>query len=449
MKWRLEELGVLRGMLTVVMVGAMAAAGVAQKPQRKPMVVVISLDAFGASLLDQPLLPVPTLHALMKSGAYARSMQPINPTVTWPNHTAMVTGVNAAKHGLIANGLIHGQRTGALPAVEFHADKTALVRVPTVYDRAHEAGLVTAEMDWVAIENAKSIDWSFFEQPVASSPLLKEMLADGSLTQTELDGFRKGPQAYRDRLYTRGATYAIRHHHPNLVLLHLLALDSAEHTYGFDTMAGANTAAFLDDRVKEVMDAVREAGDMDRTTFLIVSDHGQSSTHHGVDPNAILVAAGIPPTEATALAEGGVAYVYETRHSAELSAKIRAAFAASAATDTVPSDEEMVAQGWPSRSDNPTAPDVIAFAKEGWQFGGKAVAEHRATSPDVEPQTGTHGYPNTRPLMQSIFIANGAAIRAAGMQPSFPNVDVAATIAQILGLPQTGMDGKPLVAILK
>ncbi len=231
--------------------------------------------------------------------------------------------------------------------------------------------------------------------------------------------------------------------------MHLLALDSAEHTYGFDTTAGVNTAAFLDDRVKEVIDAVREAGDLDRTTFLIASDHGQSSVHHSVDPNAILTEAGIQPSEATALAEGGAAYIYETNRTPELTARIRAAFAANPATDSVPTDEEAAAQGWPSRNDNPTAFDVLVYAKEDWQFGGRAVAEHRTTSSTIEPQTGAHGYPNTRPLMQEIFIASGAAIRPAGVQPSFPNIDVAATIAQILHLPQTGMDGKPLTAILK
>jgi predicted AlkP superfamily pyrophosphatase or phosphodiesterase len=418
-------------------------------PQRAPVVIVISLDAFGASLLQDPLLSVPTLRALMKGGSFARSMQPVNPTVTWPNHTSMVTGVTPAKHGLIANGQISGQRTGNVPMVEFHAEKTALVRVPTVYDRAHEAGLVTAEMDWVAIEHAKTIDWSFFEQPVADSSLLKEMLGDGSLTKSELDGFRKGSQAYRDRLYTRGATYAIKHHHPNLVLLHLLALDSAEHAYGFDTMAGVNTAAFLDDRVKEVVDAVREAGDMDRTTFLIVSDHGQSSVHHSVDPNAILTEAGIAASEATALPEGGAAYIYEAHRSPELTAKIRAAFAASPATDSVPDEDQIRAQGWPAREDTATAFDVLVYAKEDWVFGGKAIKENRSSSPAEEPQTGAHGYPNTRPLMQEIFIANGSAIRNAGEIPSFPNLDVAATIAQILGLSQAGMDGKPVTAILK
>jgi predicted AlkP superfamily pyrophosphatase or phosphodiesterase len=447
----------LKAIVAALILCAASVRAVSLEPQKAsvsqtrnaPVVVVISLDAFGASLLDQPLLPVPTLHELMKYGSFARSMQPVNPTVTWPNHTSMVTGVAPARHGLIANGAISGQRTGKIPTVEFHADKSALVRVPTVYDRAHEAGLTTAEMDWVAIENAKSIDWSFFEQPVAASPLLEEMLADGSLTQAELDGFEQGSQAYRDRLYTRGAAYAIRHHHPNLVLLHLLALDSAEHTYGFDTMAGVNTAAFLDDRVKEVVDAVREAGDLGRATFLIVSDHGQSSVHHSVDPNAVLTQAGIRPSEATALAEGGAAYIYETHRTPELTEKIRALFASNPATDSVPTDEQTRAQGWPSRDENPNAFDVLAYAKQDWEFGGKAVQEHRGASSAVEQQTGAHGYPNTRPLMQAIFIASGASIRSAGEQPSFRNIDVAATIAQILGLPQTGMDGMPLKAILK
>jgi predicted AlkP superfamily pyrophosphatase or phosphodiesterase len=418
-----------------------------QRGQRAPMVVVISLDAFGASLLQQPYLPVPTLRALMKTGSYARSMQPVNPTVTWPNHTSMVTGVAPAKHGLIANGQIVGQRTGKVPKVEFHADKSVLVRVPTVYDRAHDAGLTTAEMDWVAIEHAKTIDWSFPEQAEAGSPLVKEMLADGSLTQGELDGFWKGGQAYRDRLYTRGATYAIKHHHPNLVLLHLLALDGAEHAYGFDTMAGANTAAFLDDRVKEVIDAAREAGDLDRATFLIVSDHGQSSVHHSVDANAILMEAGIAPAEATALDEGGAAYIYETHRTPELTAKIRAAFAASVVTDSVPDEDQIQKQGWPSRKDNATAFDVLVYAKEDWKFDDESKKKRSAG--EIEAQTGAHGYPNTRPLMQEIFIANGAAIRSAGEQPPFPNLDVAATIARILGVSEAGMDGKALVGILK
>ena len=450
-RWRIARKAVLLTLCGVFATAAVTPTLTAEQP-RKPMVIVISLDAFGAELLHDPLLPTPTLHDLMAHGSFARSMRPVNPTVTWPNHTSMVTGVTPAKHSLIANGQITGQRTGSPIHVEFHADRSALVHVPTIYDRAHDAGLVTAEMDWVAIEHAPTIDWSFFEQPVASSPLIREMLAADALKQSELDGFQRASQAFRDRIYTRAAVFTIVHHHPNLLLLHLLALDSAEHAYGFGTSAGVNTAAFLDDRVRDVVDAVRKAGDLDRTTFLIVSDHGQSSVHHSADPNLILRAAGIAPAQATALAEGGATYIYESHRTPELTAKIRAAFAGNPATDSVPSDAEIVAQGWPSRDNNTTAFDVLVYAKEGWKFEDTSTASgpvRAKTEAEPEPQTGAHGYPNTRPLMQSIFIADGAAIRNAGEQTSCSVLDVAPTIAQILHLSDAGMDGKPLTAVLK
>src|ERR1700760_4759988 len=57
------------------------------------VVVVISLDGFPAYALKDPRLPIRTLRKLASEGAVAESMQPINPTVTWPNHTAIVTGV--------------------------------------------------------------------------------------------------------------------------------------------------------------------------------------------------------------------------------------------------------------------------------------------------------------------------------------------------------------------
>src|ERR1700735_752034 len=68
-------------------------------------VIVVSLDGFPAYMLQDPKLPLPVLRRLIREGGVADGMMPINPTVTWPNHTAMVSGVNAARHGVIYNGL--------------------------------------------------------------------------------------------------------------------------------------------------------------------------------------------------------------------------------------------------------------------------------------------------------------------------------------------------------
>lgn len=110
----------------------------------KPKVIVISLDGFPAFALDGPKLPIPTLRKLMANGV-SGPMTAINPTVTWPNHTTMVTGVRADQHGLLANGTI--TRTGAWPPVKVDplVAKTKMVHVPTVYDAAHQAGLTTAQ----------------------------------------------------------------------------------------------------------------------------------------------------------------------------------------------------------------------------------------------------------------------------------------------------------------
>src|SRR3954469_23891833 len=68
-------------------------------------VVIITLDGFGGWAMDDPYLPVPTLRALASRGTRATGMRPVNPTVTWPNHTAIVTGVTPAKHGVLFNGV--------------------------------------------------------------------------------------------------------------------------------------------------------------------------------------------------------------------------------------------------------------------------------------------------------------------------------------------------------
>src|ERR1700690_737637 len=72
-------------------------AFLAAQVHKERIVVVISLDGFPAYALDDPRLPIPTLRSLAKEGAVAASMRPINPTVAWPNHTAMVTGVGASE----------------------------------------------------------------------------------------------------------------------------------------------------------------------------------------------------------------------------------------------------------------------------------------------------------------------------------------------------------------
>src|SRR4029453_3235254 len=154
--------------LIILIAGLLGAAPAprAQPPRAAPgtHVVVISLDGFGGWALDDPYLPVPTLRRLAAAGAVAKGMRPVDPTVTWANHTSMVTGVPPARHGVIYNGLLI-REPGVPPRVEPWRDKSELVHARTLYDAAHERRLTTAQVDWVAIQNAPTITWEFPERP--------------------------------------------------------------------------------------------------------------------------------------------------------------------------------------------------------------------------------------------------------------------------------------------
>src|SRR5450755_2268312 len=99
MKSRIAMKFVLAMLASAALCGTMSA----QTAPQQRMVIVISLDGFPAYALDDAKLPVPTLRRLIRQGTTAR-MTTINPTVTWPNHTTLVTGVRADEHGLLVNG---------------------------------------------------------------------------------------------------------------------------------------------------------------------------------------------------------------------------------------------------------------------------------------------------------------------------------------------------------
>src|SRR4051812_44956796 len=84
--------------------GEAQAAG--SLPAKDRTVIVVSLDGFPAYNLEDAKLPIPTLRELMSTGSWAKSMKPINPTWTWPNHTTMVTGLDAREHGVLYNGVL-------------------------------------------------------------------------------------------------------------------------------------------------------------------------------------------------------------------------------------------------------------------------------------------------------------------------------------------------------
>ena len=86
--------------VAILLLGTFNTLAEAQIAAKERMVIVISLDGFPGFALEDPKQPIPTLRRFIREGTSAR-MHTINPTITWPNHTTMVTGVHADEHGLL------------------------------------------------------------------------------------------------------------------------------------------------------------------------------------------------------------------------------------------------------------------------------------------------------------------------------------------------------------
>ncbi|WP_031495160.1 alkaline phosphatase family protein [Bryobacter aggregatus] len=405
--------------------------------QTRSKVIVISLDGFPAYALNDPKLPIPTLRKLMANGI-SGPMTSINPTVTWPNHTTMVTGVKADQHGLLANGTI--TKTGSWPPIKVEPmiDKEKMVHVPTVYDAAHKAGLTTAQVDWVAIHNAPGITWAFREWASADGPLEKEMIAKGAIRAEELQDFSKANILYRDQVWTKAGVYLIKQHKPDLLLFHLLTLDSMHHQYGPNTLGGRGAIAFVDSCVEKLVQAVQEAGLADQTTFLIVSDHGFKAYSKQIKPNAVLESAGLG-RKVYVLPEGGTAFVYLEDPSQV--AKVRELLTGLEGIDKIYGVEDYSALGLPTPDKDPQFGHLLLSAKTGYSFSGATGGPVTAAPLQVG---GSHGYIASDPDMNPIFIASGAGVKKRGTLDPVSNLDIAATIAQLLRVPLPTSLGKAI-----
>ena len=411
-----------------------------QVPAKERMVVLISLDGFPAYDLEDPKLPIPTLRRLIQTGVSAR-MHTVNPTVTWPNHTTLVTGVGADEHGLLVNGRIVS--TNAWPPIKVDPmiDKVNMVHARTVYDAAHEAGLTTAQVDWVAINNAPTITWAFPEWASPEGPVEQEMIRKGVIAAADVQDFTKFNILWRDQIWTKAAAHLIREHKPNLLLFHLLSLDSVHHRYGPKGLAGMAAIAFLDSSVAKIVDAVRESGMQNRTTFLIVSDHGFKAYTKEIRPAVAFAAAGLSG-KVHVLPEGGSAIIYlDKAQAAELLPRAVKALEAVEGIDSVVREDGYAALGLPLPGRDPQMGQLFVTAKTGYAFSG---ATGGPVTAEVPQTGGGHGYPASDPDMDAIFIASGYRIRTGAKMDAIRNIDVAPTIANLLGVSLPSAKGKAL-----
>jgi predicted AlkP superfamily pyrophosphatase or phosphodiesterase len=418
-------------------------------------VVVISLDGFAGWALDDPHLPVPTLRRLAAEGASAKGMRPVDPTVTWANHTSMVTGVTPKAHGVIFNGLLV-REPGVPPRVEPWRDKADMVKAPTLYDAAHARGLTTAQVDWVAILNAPTITWEFPERPDPKGRVARELVQAGLLSQEDLEAFATRNILFRDHIWTTAAAHILRQHQPNLLLFHLLNLDSTQHRYGPRTPAAMTAMAHLDSQVATIIRTLDETGLRARTTVFVVSDHGFKAVQRHIRPNAAFRAAGlleadqgkVKAASVYSVPEGGTALVYVTvpDPSGRLVAQAKEVLAGMEGIEAVVEPAGYARFGLPHPADSDQAGALFLVAREGYAFTAEAAGPAVADAP--AGSLGSHGYVASDPDLRALFIAAGRGIRRGARLDEVATVDLAPTMGRLLGVEMKNVEGRVLTEIL-
>ncbi len=450
----------MRRLLRFSILIGLLAVPLAAQPRIDRHVILITIDGFPAHMWSDQSIPLPNLRKLAAKGVQANALTVSNPTITWPNHTTLVTGVTPRRHGVLFNGYVTRQGPGRPTRNAPWTEKSVMVRVPTVYDAAHAAGLTTAECDWVAVSNAKTIQWSFGELPDPDGTVAREMVDAGKATRDEIVAAHAGKAkrniVSRDELWLRAAQFIFERHHPNLLLLHLLGTDSIHHRYGPGSLASYSALALADRLVGEMIRTVESSGLLERTTFIITTDHGFKKVQTQLFPNVTLKHAGylhiagarITQCDAFAGAQGGIAFIYVTdpAKKSDLVPKLKALFSRTKGVAQVLDGIEAPRFGMPTPEENQAMGDLILFADNGYYFSGSSIENHES-SPAFE-YSGSHGFPASEPELDGIFLAAGAGIRHHVKLERVSNLDIAPTIAHLLRVSFPEADGKVIAAVV-
>ncbi|MFV0444227.1 MAG: alkaline phosphatase family protein [Planctomycetaceae bacterium] len=434
-------------------------------PRTDHCVVLISVDGLAGFYFDDPHANLPTLRKLAGEGARAEGLTCSFPTVTWPNHTTLVTGVAPVKHGVIGNNYFDrtkDEKIGLIVDPVF--DKDQLVTAPTIYDAAHEAGLTTAGIVWPATRNARSLDFTVPDMggdnwnTYGTQGWLEELRKEG-LPVDQHGKWCKEPTGgpMRDWLYARLANQLFQKHPPNLLLVHLIEVDHAQHKHGPRSPEAYWAVNYADHCVRDIVDAANQSQFQGKVTFVIASDHGFLPIETDIRPNVKLTQLGLlkldgsdkKSKQAWCVAQGGscMVYVLDQEHQAEIVAQLAKELGSLPGVDRVilPDQYGEIGQSTPDK--DPRAPDLWLAAKSGYSFTDTHTGDE-VVGPR-ETKGGTHGYLPNQPELYGTLILNGADIKPGGKFGVVSNQDVAPTIARLLGLELPTADGRVLTEALR
>ncbi len=389
----------------------------AAQPRR---LLVISIDGLDHRYLrdaDRLGLRTPTLRRLVKEGALAEGVVGIVPTVTWPSHTTMITGVPAARHGILTNDQPGqpGQRWWY----------TRFLKARTLWQAAREKKLKTAAVYWPVTVGAEvdfNIPEFWLKREGHSTPLgpIEPYVTPGLIERITRVFPSFAVWSFSDRPILLATRYLLEREKPDLMLVHIADLDGEQHETGAFSRHARAVLEYQDELLAGTLEALPA-----NTIVAIVSDHGFESTDRVYRPRAALVEAGLAPEAAVRDGLIGAASSGAATHFRSLIGK------------------GVIAREVPMEEVRRLAPELAS-----WTAAFETIANTMLSASDGPPLAkgdghGVHGLWPTRGDYRASFLLWGPGVKPRRL-PQISMLDEAPTFADILEVSLPGVEGRSL-----
>jgi len=369
----------------------------AAQTTRPDLVILVSIDGFSPDYLGKGQTPV--LDGLVADGAFG-PMRPSFPSVTFPNHYTLVTGLHPDHHGVVGNRFTDTQ----LGAFTMASKESGFWdQGEPIWVTAEKAGVRTGTMFWpgseVEIHGVRPSQWAPFDQGMPGDARVDRLLSWLDLPVDQ---------------------------RPKLETLYFDIVDTAGHRNGPDAPETRAAAASVDASMARLIEGLKARGLYDRTMLVVVSDHGMAAT----SPDRVVWIDDIIDPAALKIGYGGAVLTADPApgREAEVQQKL---------VGRHPHMECWNKADVPVRlfyGSNPRVAQIVCLVETGWLTATRDRPVTRAG--------GAHGYDNQAPEMAAIFIAHGPGVVAGRRLTDMDSVDVQPFLARMLGIAAPAGDGR-------
>ena len=366
----------------------------------KPLVVLISIDGFKPEYLKRNYSQ--NLQELAENGALAKGLISSFPSVTFPNHYSIVTGLYPDHHGIVNNTMYdtHIQEVFKLSSRDAVTNPAWWSDAKPIWVSVIEQNKRASTLFWpgteTKIQQIQPNDWLNYDHHMSSTARVEQLLT-----------WLSKPNSMRADFAT----------------LYFSEVDSAGHAFGPNSSQVNQSIAHVDQAIAQLRVGLKKLGLDQKTTFIIVSDHGMSvvPSDHWIEVSQVLK--DIPEIK------------YEwTGPVAGINLGEQDVSTALNQLKTIPH-----LACW-KKSEIPTK----------YHFGTHrripkivCLAENHYVITDKKPlitYPGHHGFAPQEQDMHGLFIASGYQIRKVDLD-YFENVDVYSLMTKLLNIPAEKNDG--------